>query len=76
MLDFLPLNVVVFILMHIKKHLSFNSLRSMISTRLQSLSEHRQLSRIKHSIHDVFMSAFAMMFFSGSFYPSISEEIR
>jgi len=40
MLDFLPLNVVVFILMHIKKHLSFNSLRSMISTRLQSLSEH------------------------------------
>ena len=66
----MTLNAVVLISMHIKKHLSFNSLRSMISTRLQSLSEHRQLSKIRHSIHDVFMSAFAMMFFQD---PSILQ---
>ena len=58
------------ILMHIKKHLSFSSLRKMISTRLQSLSEKRQTERIRHSIHDVFMSGFAMMFFQD---PSILQ---
>lgn len=56
--------------MHIKKHLSFSSLRKMISTRLQSLSEQRQTEKIKHSIHDVFMSGFAMMFFQD---PSILQ---
>ena len=56
--------------MHIKKHLSFNSLCNMISARLQGLSEYRQLNKIKHSIHDVFISAFAMMFFQD---PSILQ---
>lgn len=49
--------------MHIKKHLSFSSLRKMISTRLQSIQEQRQANKIKHSIHDIFMSGFAMMYF-------------
>jgi len=62
--------VIACILMHIKKHLSFSSLRKMISTRLQSLSEKRQTERIRHSIHDVFMSGFAMMFFQD---PSILQ---
>jgi len=52
--------------MHIKKHLSFGSLRKKISGCLQSISEHR----IRHSIHDVFMSGFAMMFFQD---PSILQ---
>ena len=64
------LNVVACVSMHIKKHLSFSSLRKMISTRLQSLSEQRQTEKIKHSIHDVFMSGFAMMFFQD---PSILQ---
>jgi len=42
----------------------------MISNRLLNLSEHRQGSKIKHSIHDVFMSGFAMMFFQD---PSILQ---
>lgn len=58
------------ILVHIRKHLSFSSLRKMISARLQSLSEQRRAEKIEHSIHDVFMSGFAMMFFQD---PSILQ---
>ena len=42
----------------------------MISARLQSLSEQRKAEKIEHSIHDVFMSGFAMMFFQD---PSILQ---
>lgn len=42
----------------------------MISARLQSLSEQRRAEKIEHSIHDVFMSGFAMMFFQD---PSILQ---
>jgi len=56
--------------MHIKKHLSFSSLRKKLSARLESLSEHRQLEKIRHSIHDVCMSGFAMMYFQD---PSILQ---
>lgn len=49
--------------MHIKKHLSFSSLRKMISARLQQISEHRRANKIKHCIHDVFISGLAMMYF-------------
>lgn len=49
--------------MHIKKHLSFGSLRKMISNRLRRLSEHRELNKIRHKIHDVLMSGLAMMYF-------------
>ena len=58
------------ILVHIRKHLSFSSLRKMISARLQSLSEQRRAEKIEHSVHDVFMSGFAMMFFQD---PSILQ---
>jgi len=62
--------VVACVSMHIRKHLSFSSLRKMISTRLQRLSEQRQTEKIRHSTHDVFMSGFAMMFFQD---PSILQ---
>ena len=69
-LDFWPLNALVLISVHIKKHLSFSSLRKKLSACLESLSEHRQLEKIRHSIHDVFMSGFAMMYFQD---PSILQ---
>jgi len=62
--------VIACILVHIRKHLSFSSLRKMISARLQSLSEQRRAEKIEHSVHDVFMSGFAMMFFQD---PSILQ---
>lgn len=49
--------------MHIKKGLSFSSLRKKLSVRLENISERRQEAKIKHTIHDVFMSGFAMMYF-------------
>lgn len=49
--------------MHIKKDLSFSALRKKLSTCFESLHEHRQSWKIKHSLHDVFMSGFAMMHF-------------
>ncbi len=76
----LILIIVVCILMHIKRHLSFSSLRQMISLRLEGISEHRQAAKIKHSIHDVFMSGFAMMYFQDSsllqFQKSLEDEIH
>jgi hypothetical protein len=56
--------------MHIKKHLSFSSLRKTLAARLERLSEYRQLKKISHSIHDVVMSGFAMMYFQD---PSILQ---
>jgi len=52
--------------MHIKKDLSFTGLRRKLSACFESLPEHRQAGKIKHSLHDVFMSGFAMMHFSAS----------
>ena len=49
--------------MHTKKHLSFSSLRKKLSARFSTISDTRQSGKIKHSIHDVFMSGFAMMHF-------------
>jgi len=49
--------------MHIKTHLSFNALRKTLSARLESISDCRQAAKISHSIHDVFMSGYAMMYF-------------
>ena len=56
--------------MHIKKHLSFSSLRKTLSAQLQNISERRQAVKIKHSIHDVCVSGFAMMYFQD---PSILQ---
>jgi len=49
--------------MHIKKHLSFTALREKLSNRLLEMEDKRDQSKVKHSIHDCFMSGFAMMFF-------------
>jgi len=55
---------------HIKKHLSFSALRKIMSTHFQKMSEYRQEGKIRHRLHDVFMSGFAMMFFQD---PSILQ---
>lgn len=46
-----------------KKHLSFTSLRKVLSEHLHGLKEHRQTNKIRHSIHDTLMSGFACMYF-------------
>jgi len=48
--------------LHTKKHLSFVSLRKVISKGLEQIPDPRQ-GKITYSLHDCFMSAFAMMFF-------------
>ena len=45
------------------KALGFPALRNILSDRFLRLSDSRQEGKIEHSVHDVFMSAFAMMFF-------------
>ena len=49
--------------MHPKKHLSFAALRDIVCSRVKSISDKRQESKVVHRVHDVVMSAFAMMFF-------------
>jgi hypothetical protein len=49
--------------MYAKKDLSFSALRKILSERFSNLTDTRQREKINHSIHDVFMSGFAMMFF-------------
>ncbi|GAB6161093.1 hypothetical protein JCM12298_02520 [Desulfothermus naphthae] len=49
--------------MHIKKHLSFTALREKLSSRVLEIEDKRDQSKVKHSLHDCFMSGFAMMFF-------------
>jgi hypothetical protein len=46
-----------------QEHLSFSSLRKKLSERLQGIYDHRQTGKTRHTIHDVFMSGFAMMYF-------------
>ncbi len=50
-------------LMLMQKALSFPALRTILSERFSSLADARQEGKVVHSVHDVFMSAFAMMFF-------------
>ena len=49
--------------MHIKRHLSFTALREKLSSRLLKMEDKRDQRKVKHSIHDCFMSGFAMIFF-------------
>ena len=53
-----------------KKHLSFSSLRKIISQRVLQIEDSRQKAKINHAIHDCCLSAFAMMFFQD---PSMLE---
>ncbi len=45
------------------KHLSFQSLRHCLTLLFRDILERRQKKNIQHTIHDVVMSGFAMMFF-------------
>lgn len=49
--------------MHEKKHLSFSSLRDVLSEKARSLPDGRQEGKVEHSVHDVVMCAFATMYF-------------
>jgi len=60
--------------MHIKKQLSFTALRKKLSNRLLEMEDKRDQSKVKHSIHDCFMSGFAMIFFSGFFFIVFSAQ--
>jgi hypothetical protein len=51
---------------HIKKDLGFTALRSTLSKRLRESKDNRQNGKVKHSLHDCFMSSFAMMYFQDS----------
>jgi len=56
--------------MHTKKHLGFTALRTQLSGRLFEMEDNRQEGKVKYSLHDCFMSGFAMMFFQD---PSLLE---
>lgn len=49
--------------MHEKKHLSFASLRDVLSEKARSLPDVRQEGKVAHSVHDVVMCGFATMHF-------------
>ena len=49
--------------MHIKKHLSFSSLRKELSRLFAQIPDGRQAGKVDYSLHDCLMSALAMMFF-------------
>jgi hypothetical protein len=48
--------------LHTKKHLGFKALRKTISQRLQQIQDPRT-GAVDYTLHDCFMSGFAMMFF-------------
>jgi hypothetical protein len=52
--------------MHAKKDLSFPALRKMLSRRFLEIADFRQEAKVKHAVHDVLMSGFAMMFYQDS----------
>src|SRR4030043_780954 len=52
--------------MHTEKHLSFSALRKMLSRRFLEIPDFRQEAKVKHVVHDVLMSGFAMMFYQDS----------
>ncbi len=56
--------------MHVKKHLGFTALRRQLSERLRQIDDNRQQSKVEYSLHDCFMSGFAMMHFQD---PSLLE---
>ena len=51
--------------MHTKKHLGFKALRKTISMRLRQIKDPRK-DTVDYTLHDCFMSSFAMMFFQYS----------
>ena len=56
--------------LHKKKHLQFEALRKLVSSRVQKISDSRMRGKIDHELHDCCLSSFAMMFFQD---PSINQ---
>ena len=56
--------------MHKKKHLKFEALRNLVSSRVQKISDSRMQGKIDHELHDCCLSSLAMMFFQD---PSINQ---
>ncbi len=48
---------------HIKKALGFSGLRRALSERLLQIEDYREADKVDYSLHDCFMSSFAMMYF-------------
>ncbi len=63
-----------------KKHLSFTGLIKIVSERFGQTQDDRHQGKINYSIHDCYMSAFAMMFFQDKslleFQRRMQEEIN
>jgi len=66
--------------MHIKKHLGFDALRGQLSNRFNRIKDIRQEGKVNYSLHDCFMSGFAMMYFQDSslneFQQRMEDEIQ
>lgn len=62
--------------MHIKKHLSFSSLRKLLSECFNRIPEFRQNSKISYSLHDALMSGFACMYFQDPSLLQFQERIQ
>src|SRR5271157_3658489 len=54
---------VLWCLMHVKRHLGFTGLRDILAERFSRIGDERDRDRTSHIIHDVLMSAFAVMYF-------------
>ncbi|MBT8339837.1 MAG: transposase family protein, partial [Desulfatitalea sp.] len=50
-------------LLHVKKHLGFNSLIATLGKCFGQIHDPRQAGKVNHDLHDVLMSGLAMMFF-------------
>lgn len=50
-------------LVHVKKHLGFAALKATMAQYFRQIDDPRQAAKVDHCLHDVLMSAFAMMFF-------------
>jgi hypothetical protein len=61
---------------HVKKHLSFSSLRSFLSSTFEKFSDSRQKKKAKHSIHDAAMSAFACMYFQDKSFLQFKKRVE
>jgi len=59
-----------------KKHLQFSSLRKSMSEQLESIPDYRCTDNINHSIHDVFMGGFAMMYFQEPSFLEYQKRVR
>jgi Transposase DDE domain len=62
--------------MHTKKDLSFTALRELLSRRFLEIPDLRQETKVKHAVHDVLMSGFAMMFYQDSSLLQFQERLQ